>query len=104
MKPVALQRILIIDDSEDVEVLVRFCAQASWPEAVLEMYDPRCGLPEVSFNCSRYVRLLTIFWELHVLQQPDISIMGRGYTITKKIGEGVMVSIYLAERHEDNLK
>jgi CheY-like chemotaxis protein/tRNA A-37 threonylcarbamoyl transferase component Bud32 len=59
MKPsIMLQRILIIDDSEEVEVLVRFCAQVSWPGVVLEMYDPRCGLPEVSFNWSRYDLLL----------------------------------------------
>lgn len=59
--PIMLQRILIIDDSEEVEVLVRFCACASWPEAVLEMYDPQCGVPEASFNWSRYDLLLLDF-------------------------------------------
>jgi len=53
-----LNRILIIDDAEDMEFLVRFCVHAYWAEAVLEMYDPRCGLPEKSFNWSRYDLLL----------------------------------------------
>ena len=54
----ALQRILIIDDSEEVEFLVRFCAHVTWPDAVLEMYDPRCGIPDRAFNWSRYQLLL----------------------------------------------
>jgi tRNA A-37 threonylcarbamoyl transferase component Bud32/DNA-binding NarL/FixJ family response regulator len=53
-----LQRILIVDDAEDMEFLVRFCTHAYWPEAILEMYDPRCGIPEKSFNWSRYDLLL----------------------------------------------
>ncbi|HTT07908.1 MAG TPA: protein kinase [Gammaproteobacteria bacterium] len=91
-----LQRILIIDDSEDVEVLVRFCAQASWPEAVLEMYDPRCGLPEASFNWSRYDLLLLDFdlglvdqngldWLLQLKSEPRLPcvIMMTGYASEK---------------------
>ena len=53
-----MHRILIIDDAEDMEFLIRFCAHAYWPDAVLEMYDPRCGIPEKSFNWSRYDLLL----------------------------------------------
>ncbi|OGT79193.1 MAG: hypothetical protein A3H91_09820 [Gammaproteobacteria bacterium RIFCSPLOWO2_02_FULL_61_13] len=53
-----MQKILIIDDTEDVEYLARFCAQAHWPDVVLEMYDPRCGIPERSFNWSKYDLLL----------------------------------------------
>ena len=53
-----LNRILIVDDADDMESLIRFCTHAYWPEAVLEMYDPLCGLPEKSFNWSRYDLLL----------------------------------------------
>ncbi len=106
MKPVALQRILIIDDSEDVEVLVRFCAQASWPEAVLEMYDPRCGLPEVSFNWSRYDLLLLDFdlglpdqngldWLLRLKGEPRLPcvIMITGYASEKLAAKARAVGV-----------
>jgi tRNA A-37 threonylcarbamoyl transferase component Bud32/DNA-binding response OmpR family regulator len=63
-----LQRILIIDDAEDIEFLVRFCTHAYWPDAILEMYDPRCGLPEKSFNWSRY-DLLLLDYELGLTGQ-----------------------------------
>jgi len=63
-----LQRILIVDDADDMESLIRFCAHTYWPEAVLEMYDPRCGLPEKSFNWSRY-DLLLLDYELGLTGQ-----------------------------------
>ena len=53
-----LQRALIIDDEEDTEVLVRLCMHAHWPEAVLEMYDPKCGMPDTAFDWSRYDLLI----------------------------------------------
>ena len=56
-----LNRILLIDDSEDVEYQVRNCATAMSSDVILEMYDPRCGLPEATFNWSRYDLLLLDF-------------------------------------------
>jgi DNA-binding NarL/FixJ family response regulator len=54
-----LQRILIIDDAEDMEFLIRFCTyMPTGLMQYLEMYDPRCGIPEKSFNWSRYDLLL----------------------------------------------
>lgn len=66
-----LERILIIDDAEEIEFLVRFCVHTFWPEAVLEMYDPRCGLPEKSFNWSRY-DLLLLDYDLNLPDQNGI--------------------------------
>ena len=70
-----LKRVLIIDDAEDIEFLVRFCVHAYWPEAVLEMYDPRCGLPEKSFNWSRY-DLLLLDYDLGLPDQNGIDWLG----------------------------
>jgi DNA-binding response OmpR family regulator/tRNA A-37 threonylcarbamoyl transferase component Bud32 len=56
-----LNRILLIDDSEDMEYQVRNCANSMSADVILEMYDPRCGLPESSFNWSRYDLLLLDF-------------------------------------------
>ena len=53
-----MRRILIIDDSEDVENLIRFCTHIYWPEAILEMYDPTCGIPEPDFAWKNYDLLL----------------------------------------------
>ena len=53
-----MRKILIIDDSEDVENLIRFCTHSYWPEAVLEMYDPVCGIPEPDFAWRNYDLLL----------------------------------------------
>ena len=56
-----LNRILLIDDSEEMEFQVRNCAIAFSSDVILEMYDPRCGLPEPSFNWSRYDLILLDF-------------------------------------------
>ena len=53
-----LKRALIIDDEEDTEVIVRLCMHAHWPDAVLEMYDPECGIPDTAFDWSRYDLLI----------------------------------------------
>ena len=53
-----MRKILIIDDSEDVENLIRFCTHSYWPEAILEMYDPVCGIPEPDFAWKHYDLLL----------------------------------------------
>lgn len=66
-----LQRVLIVDDAEDIEFLVRFCVNAYWPDAVLEMYDPRCGIPEKTFNWSRY-DLLLLDYDLNLPDQNGI--------------------------------
>ena len=66
-----LHRILIVDDAEDIEFLVRFCVNAYWPDAVLEMYDPRCGIPEKTFNWSRY-DLLLLDYDLNLPDQNGI--------------------------------
>lgn len=71
-----LKRILIIDDAEDIEFLVRFCVHAHWPDAVLEMYDPRCGLPEKSFNWSRY-DLLLLDYDLNLAGENGIDWLRR---------------------------
>lgn len=62
-----MRRILIIDDSEDVENLIRFCTHSYWPEAILEMYDPSCGIPESDFAWKNYDLLLLD----HDLSLPD---------------------------------
>ena len=56
-----LDRILLIDDSEEMEYQVRNCAGTLSSDVILEMYDPRCGLPEPSFNWSRYDLILLDF-------------------------------------------
>ena len=53
-----LDRILIIDDSDDMEQLVRFCAHSYWPSVILETYDPKCGIPEDTFRWNNYDLLL----------------------------------------------
>ncbi len=91
-----LQRILIVDDADDMESLIRFCTHAYWPEAVLEMYDPRCGLPEKSFNWSRYDLLLLDYnlgltgqngldWLVHLVKDEHLPpvIMLTGYASDK---------------------
>ncbi|MGH8119796.1 MAG: hypothetical protein ACRESK_04190, partial [Gammaproteobacteria bacterium] len=56
-----LNRILMIDDSEEVEYQVRNCAGILSGDVILEMYDPKCGIPESSFNWSRYDLVLLDF-------------------------------------------
>ena len=56
-----LNRILLIDDSEEVEYQVRNCASILSADVILEMYDPKCGMPESSFNWSRYDLVLLDF-------------------------------------------
>jgi len=56
-----LNRILLVDDSEDVEYQVRNCTSVFSDDVVLEMYDPKCGIPEPSFNWSRYDLILLDF-------------------------------------------
>ncbi len=53
-----LDRILIIDNSDDMEQLVRFCAHSYWPDVILETYDPKCGMPEGTFRWNHYDLLL----------------------------------------------
>lgn len=53
-----VKRALIIDDEEDTEVLVRICMHVHWPDAVLEIFDPKCGMPESGFDWGRYDLLL----------------------------------------------
>ena len=53
-----LNRILIIDDSEEMEHIIRFCSHTNWPGVIIEMYDPKCDIPESGFNWSRYDLLL----------------------------------------------
>jgi len=53
-----LDRILIIDDSDDMEQLVRFCVHSYWPNVILETYDPKCGIPESTFRWNNYDLLL----------------------------------------------
>lgn len=95
-----LQRILMIDDAEDMEFLIRFCVHAYWREVVLEMYDPRCGLPEKSFNWSRYDLLLLDYdlglpdqngldWLAHLVKEEHLPpvIMLTGYATDKLAGK-----------------
>lgn len=56
-----VNRALIIDDEEDTEVLVRICMHVHWPDAVLEIYDPKCGMPGTGFDWQRYDLLLLDF-------------------------------------------
>lgn len=56
-----VKRALIIDDEEDTEVLVRLCMHAHWPDAVLEIYDPKCGMPGTGFDWQRYDLLFLDF-------------------------------------------
>lgn len=56
-----INRVLIIDDEEDTEVLVRLCMHAHYPDAILEIYDPKCGMPGSEFDWNRYDLLLLDF-------------------------------------------
>ena len=56
-----VKRALIIDDEEDTEVLIRICMHVHWPDAVLEIYDPKCGIPDTGFDWERYDLLLLDF-------------------------------------------
>jgi len=49
------KRILLIDDSPDVQDLLRYCAGRAWRRAEVDWYDPTAsGKPEPSFDWSRY--------------------------------------------------
>ncbi len=91
-----MQKILIIDDTEDVEYLARFCAQAHWPDVVLEMYDPRCGIPERSFNWSKY-DLLLLDYDLGLKDENGLTWL-ETFRTEPKLPPVVMLTGYASEK------
>ncbi len=78
-----VKRVLIIDDEEDTEVLVRLCMHTHFPEAILEIYDPKCGMPGDQFDWDRYDLLLLDYnlgldnengltWLSRIIRQKDL--------------------------------
>ncbi|MDX1431637.1 MAG: protein kinase [Gammaproteobacteria bacterium] len=49
-----VERLLLIDDSDEVRELIEICARRSWPDADVERYDSARGRPDGDFDWSRY--------------------------------------------------
>jgi DNA-binding NtrC family response regulator len=49
-----LRRLLIIDDSDEVRDLVKYCTARSWPNAEIELYHPNKGMPGSDFGWQDY--------------------------------------------------
>lgn len=49
-----LRRILIIDDSDEVRDLVKYCTARSWPDAEIILYHPNKGIPKKDFGWQDY--------------------------------------------------
>ena len=50
-----VDRLLVIDDAEDVQDLITYCARRNWPQAEVDWYDPVAkGKPAADFDWSRY--------------------------------------------------
>ena len=50
-----VDRILVIDDANDVQDLITYCARRNWPDADVDWYDPVTkGKPAADFDWSRY--------------------------------------------------
>ena len=49
-----LRRILIIDDSDEVRDLVKYCTARSWPDAEIVLYHPDKGMPKQDFGWQDY--------------------------------------------------
>jgi eukaryotic-like serine/threonine-protein kinase len=52
---VMVDRLLVIDDAQDVQDLISYCARRTWPQAEVDWYDPIAkGKPAADFDWSSY--------------------------------------------------
>src|SRR3989304_3260882 len=93
-----LNRMLLIDDSEDIEFMVRICATRMSSDVILEMYDPRCGMPESSFNWSRYDLLLLDF-DLGLPKQNGLDRLTH-FKQNRKLPPVIMLTAYSTKKLE----
>lgn len=49
-----LRRILIIDDSDEVRDLVKYCTARPWPDVEIVLYHPNKGMPKQDFGWQDY--------------------------------------------------
>ena len=63
-----LKQILIIDDSEEIQDLVKYCVARSWPKATINLYNPEQGIPDETFNWQDY-DLLILDYQLNLPDQ-----------------------------------
>ena len=61
-------KILVIDDSEEILDLIKYCVGRSWPDAEIKLYPPTKGIPDASFGLDKY-DLLILDYQLGLTDQ-----------------------------------
>jgi len=67
-----LKRILIIDDSDEVRDLVKYCIARTWPDAEIELYHPMKGEPSAAFPWQKY-DLIILDYQLGLPNQDGLT-------------------------------